>query len=216
MIARGLASLAALLCPLLSCTGSGGDPPPGQESTEAEGVRAALACEPPTGLLGPGASLDGREGEYSLTLVERAVGADVRSVRGHLVLREQGTGLRRFVGSGGGAIPRVVAPLFGSADVRVEAVGALRVGDLSSVDPAAPGVLVIESETDQGPSILLRLGSDANRRGMVGFDGGFTVLEVREIGDDRFSGVWTSGARGPETRGHFCAELRSPAAPAAR
>lgn len=215
MTRRRLRTLTPLLCPFLSCTGPGGDAPPGQQSTEAERVRAALECEAPTGVLGPAASLDGRTGEYSLTLVERAPAADARSVRGNLVLREQGAGLRRFVGSGGGPIPRVVAPLFGFAEVRVEAVGALRVGDLSSSDPAAPGVLVIESETDQGPSILLRFGSDANRRDIVDFEGGFTVLEVREIGDDRFSGVWTSGARGPETRGHFCAELRSPAAPAA-
>ena len=212
MIARGLATLAALLCPLLSCTGPRGDAPPGQEGTEDGGVRAALACQEPTGLLGPGASLDGRAGEYSLTLVEDAAAADARWVRGNLVLHEQGAGLRTFAGSSGGAIPRVVAPLFGSADIRVEAVGALRVGDLSSMDPAAPGVLVIESDTDQGPSILLRFGTDANRRDMVDFDGGFTVLEVREIGSDRFSGAWTSGVRGPESRGHFCAELRSPAA----
>ena len=215
MITRGLASLAALSCPLLSCTGPGGDAPQGQEGTEGGGVRAILTCQAPTGMLGPGASLDGRAGEYSLTLVAHAAAADPRWVRGNLVLHEQGAGLRRFAGSDG-AIPRVGAPLFGSTDVRVEAVGALRVGDLSSMDPAAPGVLVIESETDQGPSILVRFGSAANRRDMVDFDGGFTVLEVREIGSDRFSGVWTSGVRAPETRGHFCAELRSPAAPVAR
>ena len=136
----------------------------------------------------------------------------------HLVERdyEQEADLRHFTGSGGDAIPGVMAPLFGATDVDVEAVGAVRVGDLSSTDPAAPGVLVIESDTDQGPSILLRFGSDANRRDMVRFDGGFMVLEVRELGDNGFSGTWASGAQGAQTRGHFCSERRSPGTPVPR
>ena len=89
--------------------------------------------------------------------------------------------------------------------MNVEAVGAVRVGSLSSQDPASPGVLVIESETGTSPSILLRLGSDANRRDIVRFDGGYAVLTVVEITAESFSGTWSSGARGPGSEGFFCA-----------
>jgi hypothetical protein len=92
--------------------------------------------------------------------------------------------------------------------VNVEGVGAVRVGSLSSQDPAAPGVLVIESETTTGRSILLRLGSEANRRDLVRFDGGYAVLNVLEISEASFGGTWTSGTRGPESQGFFCAVPR--------
>ncbi len=206
----------ALLCPLVSCTGSGRDSSAGEGYASVEAAVTARECAAPTAWLGPSASLDGRAGEYSLILVEQPQGADARSARGNLVLYEQEADLRHFTGSGGDAIPGVMAPLFGATDVDVEAVGAVRVGDLSSTDPAAPGVLVIESDTDQGPSILLRFGSDANRRDMVRFDGGFMVLEVRELGDNGFSGTWASGAQGAQTRGHFCSERRSPGTPVPR
>ena len=79
-------------------------------------------------------------------------------------------------------------------------------GSLSSEDPASPGVLVIESETGTSPSILLRLGSDANRRTLVRFDGGYTVLTVVEITEESFSGTWSSGALGRGSEGFFCAQ----------
>ena len=191
-----------------ACTSSGGD----AESAGAgevgapAGDRPLPTCVPPSGELAADATLDGRAGEYTLRMVGGAEGDDAASIQGTLILHQQSADLRQFSGSDGSAIPGVVAPLFGTTDVGVEAVGALRVGDLSSADPAAPGVLVIESETAQGPSILLRFGSDANRRDMVRFDGGFTVLELREIGGDGFSGTWTSGAWGRATGGYFCAE----------
>ena len=73
------------------------------------------------------------------------------------------------------------------------AVGAIRGGDRARADPEAPGVLVIESRTADGPSILVRFGSDANRRDLIRFDGGFMVLRVREVEDGAFAGTWASG-----------------------
>ena len=110
--------------------------------------------------------------------------------------------LRQFTGSAGGSIPGVTSPLFGSTDVYV---GAVRVGSLLSEDPESPGVLVIESETGAGPSILMRLESDANRRDLVPFDGGYAVLTVVEITEESFSGTWSSGARSPDSEGFYCA-----------
>ena len=177
----------------------------GEESAEEPRGAPLPACIPPEGPLAADASLEGRAGDYRLTMVEKVDGTPARTVEGSLVLLTQVESLRRFEGSAGGSIPGVTSPLFGNTDLNVEAVGAVRVGDLSSLDPAAPGVLVIESETGTGPSILLRLGSDANRRDLVRFDGGYTVLTVIEIEAGSFTGTWSSGVRGPGSDGFFCA-----------
>ena len=193
---------------LASCGGSGDDSSSedgGASEASADAV-VATTCVASTGSLAAGASLAGWAGEYSLTMVAGDEGAETGSVEGGLVLRDQSTDLRHFAGSDGSAIPGVASPLLGTTDIAVQVVGALRIGDLSSADPAAPGVLVIESQTAQGPSILLRFGSDANRRDMVLFDGGFTVLELSEVGDNGFKGTWTSGAQRSRKTGYFCAE----------
>jgi hypothetical protein len=165
------------------------------------------ACAPPRGPLAADASLAGRAGVYLLTMIEEVGGNPSRTADGTLSLLTQEDGLRQFPGGAGGSIPGVTSPLFGSTDLDIGAVGAVRVGDLSSEDPASPGVLVIESETGAGTSILLRLGSDANRRDLVRFDGGYTVLTVVEITGAAFGGTWSSGIRGPESSGFFCAAL---------
>jgi hypothetical protein len=138
-------------------------------------------------------------------MVEQVEGNPSRMTEGSLTLFVQGEALRPFAGAAGGPIPGVTSPLFGSTDVNVEGVGAVRVGSLSSQDPESPGVLVIESETGASPSILIRLGSDANRREVVRFDGGYAVLSVVEIASESFSGIWTSGSRGSSSEGFFCA-----------
>ena len=165
----------------------------------------APACLAPEGPLATDASLAGREGDYRLTMVEEVDGAPARTAEGSLVLRTQVEALRQFEGTAGGLIPGVTSPLYGTTDLNVENGGAVRVGDLSSQDPAAPGVLVIESETGASPSLLLRFGSTANRRDLVRFDGGYTVLTVVEIGDGWFAGTWSSGTQGQDVEGFFCA-----------
>ena len=177
------------------CSRADGDGPPAP----------APKCVRPEGLLSADASLEGQAGEYRLTMVEEVDGTATRTAEGSLLLLNQVETLRQFTGSTGGSIPGVTSPLFGSTDVNVEDVGAVRVGSLSSEDPRSPGVLVIESETGASPSILLRFGSDANRRTLVRFDGGYTVLTVVQITAESFSGTWSSGALGLESEGFFCA-----------
>ena len=187
----------------------------GEERGTAAGARATretvdvAECLRVTGDASTDVSLEGWTGEYVLTMVEEVEGEVGRSVRGGLVLHAQLDALRQFAGAAGAAIPGVSAPLFGTTDVRVRGVGALPVGDLSSDDPEAPGVLVIESETSGGRSTMLRFGSDANRRDMSRFDGGFTVLNVLQVGDESFTGTWSSGSRRPEASGFFCVVLGS-------
>ncbi len=184
----------------------GQGPGPGASAAPASsGSAPAPACVPPEGQLAVDASLEGREGDYRLTMVQQVDGTSTRTAEGALALLTQVDSLRQFQGNAGGAIPGVSSPLFGSTDVNIESVGAVLVGNLSSQDPASPGVLVIESETGSGPSILLRLGSDANRRDLVRFDGGYAVLNVEEITVESFGGTWSSGALGLESEGFFCA-----------
>lgn len=194
-LGSGLVRCVIALVMVAGCSRADGDGPPDPAPT----------CVRPEGLLSADASLEGRAGEYNLTMVEEVDGTATRTAEGSLVLLNQVEALRQFAGSAGGSIPGVTSPLFGSTDVNVEGVGALRVGSLSSEDPASPGVLVIESKTGTSPSILLRFGSDANRRTLVRFDGGYTVLTVVEIAAESFSGTWASGALGLDSEGFFCA-----------
>jgi hypothetical protein len=69
------------------------------------------------------------------------------------------------------------------------------------VDPESPGVLVIE----RPGQVLLRVGSEANRRGVRRFDGAFTVLRVLQVTDQGFAGAWESGVGLDRSGGHFCA-----------
>jgi hypothetical protein len=104
-------------------------------------------------------------------------------------------------------------PVAGSADLDPAAIGATRTGDLGSLNPLAPGVLVIERHpprADAPAEILLRLGAEANRRGVVRFDGGYFVLTIRRIADRGFAGSWASGTTGPGAEGYFCAERTGP------
>jgi hypothetical protein len=208
---RPIRVMASVTLFLVVACGGGGD-----SSAEADGapeaaVVAGTTCSAATGSLAAGASLRGRAGDYSLTMVGGAQGSAgaASSVQGGLTLLEQSAEMRVFQGADGSAIPGVVSPLYGTTDIQVQEVGALRIGSLLTGDPSAPGVLVIESQTAQGPSILLRFGADANRRDLGLFDGGFTVLELHEISGEGFSGTWTSGAQGSRTEGHFCAERAS-------
>ena len=142
-------------------------------------------------------SLAGRRGNYQLTLVEVVNGKDSRSVRGTLTLRKQPQGLE--------SLGSASTPLYGFTDVDIKVVGAYRVGSLVSEDPQAPGVLVLEGNYSGERSILLRLGSIANRRDLKRYDGAYAVLEVGEITTNGFAGNWRSGKSGSRIEGYFCA-----------
>ena len=131
-----------------------------------------------------------------------------REVSGTLWLEPNDSTARQFSRPGGDPIPNVTVPLFGWTDVAVLGVSALELGDLSSREPARPGVLVLEqrSRPTGSPSITVRLGSTANNRGVAPFDGGYTALRVvwlDELG--AFGGSWASGVRNEQAAGHFCA-----------
>jgi hypothetical protein len=97
-------------------------------------------------------------------------------------------------------------PLYGTADIDVTEVGALPLGSTTSDDPLQPGVLVVQdSHSMIVRSLVMRLGSDVNRRGAVPFDGGYTVLRVRHASPDSILGSWASGTVTEVAAGFFCA-----------
>lgn len=166
-------------------------------------------CKPVSGPLRSDATSEAITGEYRLTLVAPDTVKPERSVSGQLSLEPHQGELRRRFRPDGSLDTTVVYAAFGTTDVDLPAVGAVQVGSTISHDPTRPGVVVMERRTalegERATQITLRLGSDANRREMVRFDGGYTALYVREITNDRFAGDWASGAGSSQVRGHFCA-----------
>ena len=164
-------------------------------------------CAPVTSELPAETSGAGIGGEYQLRLVATS-GAKVGSrVDGRLRLQPQ-TGELRYR-SRAGADSSVVHPMYGAAELDLGAVDAVQVGSISSLDPAEPGVLVIERHERAGRTpradITLRLGSEANRRDRQRVDGGYTALRVRELSPSGFSGTWASGVLRERSAGYFCA-----------
>ncbi len=100
-------------------------------------------------------------------------------------------------------------PFYGWTDLPFAEVGAYRLGDPSSTDSSAPGVLVLTSPDPASPgqvgAVTLRIGSQANRSDIIRFDGAYTALYVRWIESGAFGGDWASGVTGPEAEGEFCA-----------
>ncbi|HEX2206371.1 MAG TPA: hypothetical protein VHG93_01710 [Longimicrobium sp.] len=165
---------------------------------------AAVPCAPAEGQLAAGARSDGLAGEFRLTLAATAGPRAGESTAGTLRLRA----------FGGRPVPVPPAagvryPLFGGADVDLDAVGAVAPGAVDAVDAARPGVLVMEWPRPDAPAgtreITLRLGVDANHGDQVRFDGAFTALTVTAMSADRFTGRWESGGE-HRAAGYFCAD----------
>lgn len=186
------AALVALTC-AVACGGpaAGGG---GGVATTPSGP-----CAPVAPSVAADGTLAGRAGRYELTMVASA-GDGVRAAAGALTLRDRPEGMRRLAGS--------ATPLDGFTDLSPGAVGAQSMGRADSEDPSSPGVLVIETDRPTGRSILLRLGSDANRSDRVAFDGASTVLTVQRIDGGGFFGSWTSQTPDTRVTGHFCAIRR--------
>ena len=164
-------------------------------------------CAPVTSQLPAESSADGIAGEYQLRLVATSGAKAGSTVDGTLRLQPQ-TGELRYR-SRPAADSSVIHPVYGAAELDLGAVDAVEVGSISSTDPSAPGVLVIESHKPAGQTrraeIIFRLGSEANRRDRQRIDGGYTALRVRNLSPSAFAGTWASGITGERSAGYFCA-----------
>ncbi len=103
-----------------------------------------------------------------------------------------------------------IATLSGTANINLSTVGAQEMRGIDSTDPAAPGVLVLESEGSAGLSIVLRFGSDVTQRGETPFDAAYMVLDIQVVEGDRFAGDWQSGVAAERVEGYFCAQRIQP------
>jgi len=196
LLIRRALTLAAVVIVGGACSGRSEAEAVPSEAAAADVIATMVCARPSAELAGPG-SLVGMAGGYTVTMVGVAADGSTTTSVGTLTLLDQVPGLLEM--------SSVRTPLYGTIDIDVAAVGALPVGDLSSDDPQAPGVLVMESSAENVPPIRLRFGSEANQREVVRFDGGFTVLTVTELANGGFSGIWRSGVQGTSTDGFFCA-----------
>jgi hypothetical protein len=147
-------------------------------------------------------------GDFFLTLVATSGTRSGHTARGTTTLFANPARLRRLAGPGGNPMPGVTVPFYGTADIDVTEVGALPLGTTTSDDPLQPGVLVVQDSPADPTivrSLVMRLGSDVNRRGAVPFDGGYTVLRVRHASPDSILGSWASGTVTEVAAGFFCA-----------
>jgi hypothetical protein len=174
-----------------------------------EAQPAVNPCRPTTGTLPRGATASGLAGEYRLHLTATSGTAAGRWAEGALRLRHIEDSVPREVVVLGVRDTTSSFPLSGVSDLDPSALGATRTGSLAAEDSEAPGVLVIErrpTRPDAGTEIMLRLGAEANRRGVVRYDGGYFALNVRSMTPDGFAGTWASGGAGTAAEGYFCAE----------
>ena len=144
---------------------------------------------------------DGLAGQYGISLIATSGAKQGASTAGRLELMAQESAYRTMEREDGSVDSAFTFPLYGTAEVDFAAVGAITPGDLGSSDPLSPGVLVIQ----RPGGVMLRLGSEANRRGVRRFDGAYTVLQVQQVTDQGFAGTWRSGVGLEESGGHFCA-----------
>jgi hypothetical protein len=140
-------------------------------------------------------------GQYTVRLIATSGAKAGASADGRLALMEQDSAYRSLERSDGSVDTTFSFPLYGTAEVDFAAVGATAPGNPGSTDPLSPGVLVIQ----RPGGVMLRVGSEANRRGVRRFDGGYTVLEVQQVTDQGFAGTWRSGVGLEQSGGHFCA-----------
>jgi hypothetical protein len=169
---------------------------------------AADPCRPPSGSLPSTATAEGLAGDYHLHATATTGATAGRWAEAALRLRPLADTARAVVVLGIRDTSSSF-PLFGATDLDPAALGATRTGSLAAEDADAPGVLVIERHPPRpgaSAEILLRLGADANRRGVVRYDGGYFALTVRTIGPGGFAGTWASGGAGHSAEGYFCAE----------
>jgi hypothetical protein len=156
-------------------------------------------CGPREGVLPTTVRAEDLAGEYDLLLVARSGEGTGGRVAGELVLHPYMTPRE----------PAVPFRLTGTANISLEQVGAVRLGDLMSRDTTAPGVAVLERRVGMAggevSEITLRLGSLANQRNNTRFDGAYTALRVTWVDVVGFGGTWASGVAGPESEGYFCA-----------
>lgn len=166
------------------------------------GAQSDSVCLPVEGRLDAAADTRDMVGRFAFTMIATGGARTGQSVSGVLTLQPQDSALVAAEGA--------MQPLRGTTDVALDSVAAVRMGDLAADDPAAAGVGVYEQRAPDGtPTVVVRLGSGSNARGLRPFDAGHTTLYVQRITRDGFAGGWASSAGSTypmrHAQGYFCA-----------
>lgn len=177
------------------------------------GGRSTASCRPVDGQLTADADVARMAGEFAVTMVATTGVAAGQTATGAFALRPQDSALVRMELPGRQQPDTPTIPFIGTADIGLERIGATRMGDLASADPQAPGVGVyVQRPSAGGPTVVVRLGSASNARGLLVFDAGHTTMYVRHIDGAGFAGGWASstgtGFPVQESEGYFCAVRR--------
>lgn len=161
-------------------------------------------CRPVEGPFTASTPWDSLAGSWRLTLVVGSGPMTGRSVQGALTLRVQDSALRRVHRPGP---TTVTVPVIGTTDIVLEQVGAVRLGDVRSMDSLQPGVAIWASQTPDGVvSAVMRIGQEAIRSDILRIEGGYTALFLRHVSVNALRGGWASGVTTEAASGHFCAE----------
>jgi hypothetical protein len=196
---RQVARLSVLLL-VTAAVGCGGN--------KSQTAAGSMACDPVEGNLPADIDVASWAGAYRLTLVATSGDSSGSQTSGMLRLMPQMDDLRSP--EAGSMDAATTMPLIGTVDVDLAPVNGVQVGSFDSEDPFAPGVLVLERhyekpDGDPGAEVTVRFGSDANRRGITRFDGGYAALFVLQAGSSGIAGNWASGVTSLQSGGHFCA-----------
>jgi hypothetical protein len=190
----GIAAIAACLAAALACAGNSR---PGKAAS-------GDGCLPVEGRLAADVPWDSLPGSWRLTLVATAGPKAGTRVEGTMTLQARDPAVRRMESPGTTAI---TVPIFGTTDIALEDVGAVRIGNVQSADSAQPGLAIwVSTAADTAVSAVLRIGQEALRTDIVRFDGGYTALFLRQVSATSIRGGWTSAVTPMESSsGHFCA-----------
>jgi hypothetical protein len=193
----GIAAIAACLAAALACAGNSR---PGKAAS-------GDGCLPVEGRLAADVPWDSLPGSWRLTLVATAGPKAGTRVEGTMTLQARDPAVRRMESPGSTVI---TVPIFGTTDVALEEVGAVRIGNVESADSSQPGLAIWVSEVpDRSVSAVLRIGQEALRTDIVRFDGGYTALFLQEVSSSSIRGGWKSAVTPMESSsGHFCAVRR--------
>lgn len=190
----GAAVIVACLTTVAGCAGN----------NRPRNAASGDECLPVEGRLTAAVPWDSLPGRWRLTLVA-ATGPKAGSrVEGTMTLQARDPAVRRMESPGTTVI---TVPIFGTTDVALEEVGAVRIGNVQSADSSQPGLAIWVSEVpDRSVSAVLRIGQEALRTDIVRFDGGYTALFLQEVSSSSIRGGWKSAVTPMESSsGHFCA-----------
>jgi hypothetical protein len=193
----GTAALTVAAVAAVACAGHG----------RAGGTAKGDECLPVEGRLTAEVPWDSLPGSWRLTLVATAGPKAGTRVEGTMTLQARDPAVRRMESPGSTVI---TVPIFGTTDVALEEVGAVRIGNVESADSSQPGLAIWVSEVpDRSVSAVLRIGQEALRTDIVRFDGGYTALFLQEVSSSSIRGGWKSAVTPMESSsGHFCAVRR--------